>query len=109
MSDNLVFMNLYDISTIELDNPWWVSGFPLRDGKVYYAFNDAAFSLYKDLYVMFFNAELVNNYKLQNPYELALDGKWTLDNFIGMTKDTTADLNGDGEIDWENDLIKFSI
>ena len=104
---NGVFMNLYDISTIELDNPWWVSGFPLRDGKVYYAFNDAAFSLYKDLYVMFFNAELVNNYKLQNPYELALDGKWTLDNFIGMTKDTTDDLNGDGAIDWENDQIAY--
>ncbi len=102
-----VFINLYDIKSINLDNPWWAKGFPIADGKLYYAFNDASLSLYKDLYCMFFNKNLIDELKLEDPYELVFSGKWTLDKFISIAKDGAADLNGDGEITVETDRLSY--
>ena len=101
-----IFTDLASVDTINLENPWYVPGYPLN-GRVYYTFTDAALSLYKDLYVMFFNRNMVEDMKLQDPYALALDGRWTLDSFISMTKDIAMDLDGDNEIDPEKDRIAY--
>ena len=101
-----IFADLASVDTINLENPWYVPGYPLN-GRVYYTFTDAALSLYKDLYVMFFNRNMVEDMKLQDPYALALDGKWTLDSFISKTKDIAMDLDGDNEIDSEKDRIAY--
>ena len=47
---------------------------------------------------MFFNKNLVENNRLDDPYQLVRDGKWTLDSFNTMAVMTAADLNGDAEI-----------
>lgn len=101
-----LFLDINDIASINLDNPWWKSGFPLS-GKVFYAFNDASFSLYKDLYVLFFNKSMIENYALDDPYTLVKDGAWTIDKFISMTDNIAADLNGDDKITASNDQIAY--
>lgn len=75
--------------------------------KVYFAFSDASLSLYKDLYVIFFNKTIVGDNNMSDPYELVNDGKWTLDAFIGMGQIGSRDLNGDGEISVDDDQIAY--
>ena len=103
-----MFRRLDDIGTIDFSHPWWVPGLTL-DGseKVYYAFTDASLSLYKDLYVIFFNKSIISDHGMSDPYLLVRDGKWTIDAFISMGSEGSLDLNGDGVIDIDNDQMAY--
>lgn len=93
------FRRMDNIETIDFSHPWGVPGITL-DGsdRVYFAFSDASLSLYKDLYVMFFNKTIIENNSLDDPYELVNSGKWTIDAFVSMGSAASRDLNGDGAI-----------
>ena len=45
-----------------------------------------------------FNKRLVEQYKLENPYELVDSGKWTVDKLAQMIKNTAKDLDGDSNL-----------
>ena len=102
------FRRMDNIETIDFSHPWWVPGVTL-DGsdRVYFAFSDASLSLYKDLYVMFFNKTIIEDNSLDDPYELVNSGKWTIDAFVAMGSAASRDLNGDGVIKPENDQIGY--
>lgn len=103
-----MFRRMDNISTISLDHPWWVPGLTL-DGSddVYYAFSDASLSLYKDLYVIFFNRTILENNGAANPYDMVKEGKWTIDAFLQMGNEGSVDLNGDGAITVGTDQIAY--
>ena len=103
-----IFRRLDNISSINFDHPWWVPGIAL-DGsdEVYSAFSDASLSLYKDLYVMFFNQSIIEKNKMENPYDLVESGKWTLDAFLKMGREGSADLDGDGNITVDKDQMAY--
>jgi hypothetical protein len=47
-------------------------------------------------YCILFNKTVVDQYHLEDPYQLVKDNKWTYDKFIEMGSVLPADLNGDG-------------
>ncbi|MBQ7981980.1 MAG: hypothetical protein IJ302_00280, partial [Clostridia bacterium] len=61
----------------------------------------------KDLSVIFFNQKLLNDFNLENPYELVRNGGWTFDKLIEMTNTVSADLNGDGKLEAGVDLLGY--
>ncbi|MBQ2726154.1 MAG: hypothetical protein IJF78_10640 [Clostridia bacterium] len=103
-----MFRRLDNISTINLENPWWVPGLSL-DGSdnVYFAFSDASLSLYKDLYVIFFNQTILEQNGAVNPYDLVENGTWTIDAFLSLANEGSMDLNGDGTITLKDDRIAY--
>jgi len=103
-----MFRRMDNISTINLEHPWWVPGLTL-DGsdEVYYAFSDTSLSLYKDLYVIFFNRTILENNGAASPYDLAAEGKWTIDAFLQLAGEGSMDLNGDGAITVGTDQIAY--
>ena len=56
--------------------------------------------------VLFLNKTLAEEYKLELPYESVRNGTWTLDRFLGMTKDIWRDLDSDGKKS-DGDLYGF--
>ncbi|MCL2814576.1 MAG: extracellular solute-binding protein [Oscillospiraceae bacterium] len=52
--------------------------------------------------VIYFNKGLIQDYALENPYELVKAGKWTWSKLAEMAKQTSKDLNGDGKMDKED-------
>lgn len=106
-SDGL-FIDANLLEHVNLTNPWWVQG--MNDslaigGKLYGFIGDASLSLYKDLSVCYFNKKLLDQYNLENPYELVKSGKWTVDKMIEMVSGVSNDLDGDGAITPEKDLL----
>jgi len=94
-----VFIDANELEYVDLENPWWVQGMNENlaiGGKLYGFIGDASLSLYKDLSVVFFNKQLLENYKLTSPYEDVRNGTWTLDKFTEMIQAVGSDLNGDG-------------
>ena len=92
---------------IDYEKPWWDSGtldFALC-GKVF--FMDGPFNIVDDdvTYVMMFNKDLREEYKIADPYQTVKNGDWTLDNFNTIISSLSAD-NGDGVWD-EKDIYGF--
>lgn len=78
--------NLMDYSDkLSLDMPWW--GADLTDmatinGKLYFATGDISTNYLLRMYGTFFNKAMIDDYDLENPYDLVDSGNWTIDKFI---------------------------
>lgn len=94
---------LYDINTvpyIDLSAPWWDQianeSLSILD-QLFYTTGDITTSDNDATYCIMFNKQMIENYNLENPYELVDSGKWTMDKYIEMASAVTYDSNGDGK------------
>lgn len=90
--------NLLDpeIEYLNFDNPWWPESLietVTIDDKLYFASGDISTNLIYMMHGMFFNKDMMDRFSMEYPYELVLEGKWTLDKMLDMTKDVYIDLN----------------
>ena len=100
-----IFYNMYDLPYIEVDQPYWaknISDTSTVNGKMYAITGDLALSLLEDVVVIYFNKTLIANNGLDDPYEIVMDGKWTVDKLEEMSKNIYTDVNGDGVRDKED-------
>lgn len=107
-----LFMNVYDIPEIDLNNPWWVS--ELQDGltiqgKLIGFIGDMSLSMYKGLSVIYANLDLLEDRGMEDPYALVLNNEWTLDKMIEVASGTGQDLNGDGKYTLGDDVYGMVI
>ncbi len=99
---------LYDLNslpTLQLDREWWAPFFSqntVYKGKIFMTLGDIAPMTYYCPYALAFNTRLAEDYKLPDLYQLTLDGKWTNDKMIELTKDLAKDLDGDSDIDYDD-------
>lgn len=71
--------------------------------KLYYASGDASLDMIKGIFCFYFNKDIIETYKLENPYELVNSGKWTLDKVEEMSSKVYKDLNGNTKVDYDAD------
>ncbi|MBE6613040.1 MAG: hypothetical protein E7632_11160, partial [Ruminococcaceae bacterium] len=87
-----------NVPYIDTTKPWWVEGTAERmslGGHVYYAISQFDTTHYDGVRSFFFNKQLIDEFELENPYQLVYDGKWTLDAMTEMGMAVAQDLNGD--------------
>ncbi len=105
-----VFVNLLDLESLDFDNPWWL-GRMVEDfsigGKLFNCVSDGSLSMYTNMNVMYFNHQLIEDYKMDDPYALVKSGDWTIDTLMAQCKDMEQDLNNDGNFD-SNDFYGFT-
>ena len=56
-----------------------------------------------------FNRNMITDNNLEDPYQLVLEGKWTLDKFAELGKAVINDVNGNGSNYDEDDVIALAI
>jgi len=96
---------------VDLEKPWWN-----QDARAAYTFYSKIYAAIGDIShlntgastCMLFNKAMFEEYKLEYPYQLVLDGKWTFDKFAEYSRLAAKDLNGDTVIDAENDQVGYS-
>lgn len=100
-----LFLNINDIPEIVQSNPWWseicCESLTLN-GCLYMITGDIAISMWKNLYCMYFNKTMAENYKIGNIYDIVNEGKWTVDKLYELSSIVSDDINGDSKFD-END------
>ncbi len=69
------------------------------NGKQFYTISDF---MIPDPNGILFNKDMIESYKLENPYELVRSGKWTLDKMTEMAGVVTSDINGDTVYDFND-------
>lgn len=106
-----LFMNLYDVENLDTSRDYWSSYYIEKSqigDKLYTITGDIATSATRFLFVTFFNKNLVNEYQIENPYDMVSDGIWTYDTMLNIVKDIYNDLNSDGLRD-ENDFYGLGL
>ncbi|MBQ8508564.1 MAG: hypothetical protein IJ493_01515 [Clostridia bacterium] len=99
------FFNLYDIDTVQLDQPWWYQSFNdaiTINGALYSAAGGSNLLIHDGIRLIAFNYDMMENLKLDLPYDLVREGKWTLDAF-NQYNTAAANLNGDDSVAWNKD------
>ena len=93
---------LYDLSEVEyldFEKPWWpdmlINQCTVND-KLLFLTGDMSANVIYTMYVSFFNKDLLGALKLEDPYALVKDGKWTIDKQFEMCAGAYSDLNGNG-------------
>ena len=90
---------IQDIPYIDYEKPWWRTN-SITDASVsnknFFLVSDINMLSYDSTAVMFFNKFLVEQYSLDDPYDMVTNGTWTFDNMIKVGKGISSDLNGDG-------------
>ena len=92
-------INLYDLSEINFEKPWWDAGSveTLSVGDSLYMVNGDIHLMYgESAWVLFFNKNMLTEYSLESPYTVIKEGRWTFDKMYEMISGVSLDLNGDG-------------
>lgn len=91
--------DLNDMNYIDLSKSYWdqkANEDLAMMGKMYYTTGDISVADNRATYVLFFSKSMIEEYGMENPYDLVRDNKWTLDKFGSMVKSVGEDVNQDG-------------
>lgn len=106
-ADNML-IDLNSTKYIDLTKPWWSQNLMAQssvNGKLYFASGDISTTLTYMMYAMYFNKDIMAANNIEEPYDLVLDGKWTLDKLLELSTGVYQDLNGDGQKSVDDDLF----
>lgn len=89
--------DLYELPGLNLDEEWWdqniVDSLAIN-GKLFAVTSPLHLMAVDMSWVMLFNQDMMDDLKLEYPYQLVKDGNWTLDKFSEYVKNVVQ-LNGD--------------
>ncbi|MBQ3101339.1 MAG: extracellular solute-binding protein [Clostridia bacterium] len=104
-----LYMNMYDVPYVkdDLSSEYFYQDIVNEltvNGTLHYLIGDYTITYMDDTLVMFFNKQIAENENLEDIYQLARDGEWTIDACIEMAKGVYHDLDGNG---WAGDQDRF--
>lgn len=92
-------VNWNNIPHLDLDRDYWVqgslSGMSLCD-NIYFGVSLFDTSHFESVRTFLFNKNMVDNYKLESPYDLVESGKWTISKLYEMGVSVGSDIDSDG-------------
>lgn len=100
------YLDWYSFDHINLTQPWWNQNCADTlsiDNKIFMMAGSISPTFLTHSYCVYMNKRLANDIDLGDSlYTTVLDGKWTIDAYSELVKDSWVDLNGNGTQD-END------
>ena len=105
-----VFLDLTKCEYLDLDAIYWSQGYnesaSIGDAQ-YLATGALALSLYRLMFITFYNKNLLEAAQYENLYDVVDEGRWTLDYQIQLSKDLYKDSDGSGTVS-EGDVVGFA-
>lgn len=94
--------NLENIRTLQLEKDWWDNsinnGYRIAD-NLYFASGSLMLQSFDSAWAIFFNQKLINEYRLDNPYDLVRNDGWTLDALMSTCR-SAANVNSSPSFEW---------
>lgn len=95
-----IFMDLNTLPYVDPSKPYYTQDYvnKARLGDALYTITgDISLSLIRYSFAMYFNKQLIEDYKLEDPYTTVSEGRWTHDVMKSTIENIYTDLNGDGK------------
>jgi hypothetical protein len=111
MTTGRYLLNFNDIESINLSNSWWdqdIANTLTVSGKTFMTVGDMLNLSVGMCHARVFNKRLLQDAGVEFPYQAVRDGDWTVDKLISSSKTITNDINGDGEIKLNEDIIGYA-
>lgn len=108
---NGLLTNLESAPYIDYEKPWWPDNLmseSMINNHLYFVSGDISTNVLHMMYCVYFNKNLIEDYGLENPQDLVMENKWTIDKLIEMTGNAYIDMNGNGKTDVD-DRYGFTI
>jgi len=109
LATNNILCNLLDAPYLSLSSAWWsrLLNENMRfDNQLFFTLGDNVPSTYLAPGTMYVNLRLMEDYGMtQNLYNLAFEGKWTLDVLESIIKNKNIDLNQDNKMHADDDFF----
>ena len=102
--------DLMQLDYLDFSMPWWptvMTETATIGERMYFVTGDVSVNSIHMMYVIFYNKDIMNEYKIQDPSALVLEGKWTMENLQAVTKDLYQDLDNNGSKNY-NDFFGFT-
>lgn len=100
-----------ELEYVNMSNPYWdqiaIKTLSVK-GKMYHGYVDFGFDHYDSMAVLFYNGAIITDFNLEDPYQLYLEEKWSMDKMKEMMTAVSQDINGDGKIVLGRDRIGFT-
>ncbi len=96
---------------LDLTKEWWdqkANEDLSMKGKMYFTTGDISTLDNDCTYCILFNKKLIDDYNMEDPYEMVKNKTWTMDNFVSMARKVSVDLDGDTKMT-ENDLYGMCV
>ena len=87
-----------EVPYLDLTKEWWdqkANEDLSMKGKMYFTTGDISTLDNDCTYCILFNKKLIEQYKMDDPYEMVKNKTWTMDNFVSMARQVSVDLDGD--------------
>ncbi|MBO4932119.1 MAG: extracellular solute-binding protein [Clostridia bacterium] len=93
------FTDIGSLEYVNLDKPYWfqdVNDTINFTDKTYLSYGSANLGMYDMTHVLCFNQKMITDLQLETPYNLVLEGTWTIDKMKTMGETAMRDVDGDG-------------
>jgi len=100
MTNEGYFTDIGSLEHVNLSKPYWfqdVNETINFTDATYISYGSAQIGMYDMTHVLCFNQNMAADLGLESPYDLVLEGTWTLDKLQEMGQAAMRDANGDGE------------
>lgn len=100
-----VMYNWLDLKYVDFTKPWWnnsLVGELTVNNKLFLASSDFCISAIDYAWAIVANNAMCDNYGVENVYDMVNNGSWTIDKFSEICTLASADLNGDGAYDYQD-------
>jgi hypothetical protein len=99
--------NMYEMGNLHTDMPWWN-----QDSVRSYTVGEALYFASPEMLLrdkgataaIFYNQKLAEDNGIDDLYELASAGEWTMETMIGYSEDVVADMDGDDVVSSGEDI-----
>ncbi|MCQ2425563.1 MAG: hypothetical protein MJ070_05405 [Lachnospiraceae bacterium] len=100
----------HDVGYVDLDKPYWDQAVRKEmtfAGRLYLVIGSLNITDKNSTACVVFNKRLAADYGIPDPYQSVRSGSWTLDALTSCMDAVDGDLDGDGKINPENDIVSF--
>ncbi|MBE6611073.1 MAG: hypothetical protein E7632_01160 [Ruminococcaceae bacterium] len=105
LSMDSMLIDLYTVNGFNFDEKYWdesINDQLTLKKQLYFTTGEHMLSVKSGLYGVFFNKTLLETFKLEDPYKLVAENKWTVEKMHEMSMDVSQDLNGDQKMDYND-------
>ena len=86
-------MELSELEGLHFDKPWWDTQLNKEltiDGRLYMAVGSINLMPYEGMTTIFFNKDMIDSYRLDNPYEMVRNGTWTIEALLELANEVIS-------------------
>lgn len=110
LASQRLLYNLHDLPYLDLSRDWWdqrsVKQLSIGN-RLYFCTGDLSIMANDATWILMFNKPMILDNKLESPYDLVNENRWTIAKMLEMAKVTVKDLDGDGKLKHDVDSFGF--